>query len=301
MPHALSTRTSTLALLLVLGLPGLLWAHGFAGKRFFPTTLTIDDPFVSDELSFLYSYTKESGDEEESPTVETSLSAEYAKRITPHLGISLGGEFLHLNPDEGSTENGFGNLEVGAKYQFFTHARHEALLSIGLEAEVGHTGSANVGAEPFSVLSPGLFFGKGFGDLPEAARYFRPLAITGISAVNVPTDSEAETTLSWGFAVQYNLQYLQSFVKDVGLGTPFNRLIPLVELAFETCLNHDCNGDTTGTVNPGLIWFGKSIQLGAEAVVPINDQSGDHVGVMLLAHWFIDDLFPQSLGRPIFP
>jgi hypothetical protein len=300
MSYTPPTRTLALTLLTVLGLPGLLWAHGFAGKRFFPTTLAIDDPFVSDELSFLFSHTKESGDEEEPPTVATELSAEYAKRITPHLGISLGGEFRHLDPDGGSTENGFGNLEVGAKYQLFTQARHEALLSLGLEAEVGHTGNANVGAEPFSVLSPGLFFGKGFGDLPEAARYFRPLAITGISTANVPTDSEAATTLRWGFAVQYNLQYLQSFVKDVGLGAPFNRMIPLVELAFETCLNHDCNGDTTGTVNPGLVWFGKSIQLGAEAVVPINDQSGEHVGVLFLVHFFMDDLFPQSLGRPLF-
>jgi hypothetical protein len=27
------------------------WAHGFAGSRFFPATITIDDPFVADELS----------------------------------------------------------------------------------------------------------------------------------------------------------------------------------------------------------------------------------------------------------
>ena len=25
-------------------------AHGFAGSRFFPATITIDDPFVADEL-----------------------------------------------------------------------------------------------------------------------------------------------------------------------------------------------------------------------------------------------------------
>jgi hypothetical protein len=295
-----STRATVFSLLVLLGVPGLLWAHGFAGKRFFPTTLAIDDPFVSDELSFLFSYSKESGDEEEPPTGATELSAEYAKRLTPHFGISLGGEFRHLDPEGESTANGFGNLEVGAKYQLFTNVRHEALISVGLEAEVGDTGDADVGAEPFSVLSPGIFFGKGFGDLPEAVRYLKPLAITGIFAANIPTDSEAETTLSWGFAVQYNVQYLQSFVKDVGLGVPFNRMIPLVEFAFETCLNHACNGDTTGTVNPGLVWFGKSIQLGAEAVVPINDRSGEHVGVLFLVHFFIDDLFPQSLGRPLF-
>ena len=31
-------------------------AHGFAAKRFFPTTFTVEDPFVSDEFSILGSH-----------------------------------------------------------------------------------------------------------------------------------------------------------------------------------------------------------------------------------------------------
>jgi hypothetical protein len=190
-------------------------------------------------------------------------------------------------------------------------------------------------ADPWSTLTPTFFFGKGFGDLPEAVNFLKPLAITGILGVNIPTRSKnvsthvhetAEAhadeasgdhlpsdaveierevernpvTLSWGFTVQYSLQYLQSFVKDVGLGAPFNRMIPLVELPLETCLNRGCGGRTTGTINPGLIWFGRYIQLGLEATIPINDRSGKNIGVRGLVHFFIDDLFPQSLGRPIF-
>jgi hypothetical protein len=100
--------------------------------------------------------------------------------------------------------------------------------------------------------------------------------------------------------VQYSLQYLQAFVKDVGLGAPFDRMLPMVELPLETCLNRGCGGRTTGTVNPGLIWFGKYLQLGLEAAIPIKDHSGKNIGVRGLVHFFIDDLFPQSLGRPIF-
>jgi hypothetical protein len=163
----------------------------------------------------------------------------------------------------------------------------------------------------------------------------KPLAITGILGVNVPTRSKNVSTrvlemggehadeangepmtgeepqierevernpitLSWGFTVQYSLQYLQAFVKDVGLGTPFDRMIPLVELPLETCLGRGCGGRTTGTVNPGVIWFGKYLQLGLEATIPISERSGKNVGVRGLLHFFIDDLFPQSLGRPIF-
>lgn len=309
------------AMLVVLAVPVLSWAHGFAGKRFFPTTLTIDDPFVSDELSLLISHIKEPGHGEEPPTLSTEISGEYSRRITPRLGISLEGEFRHLNPDEGTTENGFGNLELGAKWQFFTSPRHEALLSLGLEVELGGTGKRAAEAESFSTISPGLLFGKGFGDLPEALNFLKPLAITGVLAANFPTraknvitevhheneeieiEREVERnpiTLSWGFSVQYNLQYLQSFVKDVGLGAPFNRMIVLVELPLETCLNRGCGGQTTGTVNPGLIWFGKSVQLGIEAAIPINTRSGKNVGILGLVHFFIDDLLPQSLGRPIF-
>jgi hypothetical protein len=322
------------ATFVLLATPILLWAHGLAGKRFFPTTLTIDDPFVSDELSFLVNHSKEPGEGDEPSTLSTEIAGEFSKRITPTLGLSIGGEFRHLDPDEGHTENGFGNLELGSRYQIFTSPRHEALLSLGLEVELGGTGSRSVGAESFSTFSPVVLFGKGFGDLPAGLSVLKPLAITGILGVNVPSRSknvsthvheasaltdEADgegpaadavesqrevernpVTLSWGFTVQYSLPYLQSFVKDVGLSAPFNRLIPLLELPLETCLNRGCGGRTTGTVNPGLIWFGKYLQLGIEAAIPINERSGKNVGVRGLVHFFIDDLFPQSLGRPIF-
>src|SRR5215510_2996869 len=216
-----SLSAMLLLCLILLGLPAWSWAHGFAGQRFFPTTLAIEDPFVSDELSFRLRHIKEPG---EPPTVTTEIDAEYSKRLTPRLGLSLGGSFFHLAPDEGSTENGFGNLEVGAKYQLVTNARHEALLSLGLTAEVGGTGSRSVGADSFSTLSPGLFFGKGFGDLPETVPFLRPFALTGVLGANFPTRSQTVTTqvdplsgefsqevernpitLTWGITLQYNL------------------------------------------------------------------------------------------------
>jgi hypothetical protein len=59
-------------------------------------------------------------------------------------------------------------------------------------------------------------------------------------------------------------------------------------------------GGTTGTVNPGVIWAGQNIQLAVEAVVPVNRRTGGSVGWIAQLHFFLDDLFPQSLGRPIF-
>jgi hypothetical protein len=310
--------TALLCIFVLLPMPPSAWAHGVAGKRFFPTTLSIEDPFVSDELSFLFSFLRESGEGDEPPVNAYELEIEYTKRITPNFGISVGDEFIVLDPDDGDTDVGFGNLEVGAKYQFLLNAPHELVASIGANVSIQDTGNSEE-SEPFTVISPAIFFGKGLGDLPESLKYLRPLAITGAIGPNFPTDKETRTThvdeetgeieqevelnavsLSYGFSIQYSLQYLQTYVKDVGLPAPFNRMIVLVEFPFETCLNRGCDGDTTGFINPGLIWFGKYIQLGAEVQIPINDQSGENVGVLGIIHFFIDDLFPNSFGRPIF-
>jgi len=296
---------SILPLLMIVFLPVTSWAHGFAGKRFFPTTLSVEDPFVSDELSFLFNHIKE-----DSVTKRTSIGLDYSKRITPNLGISIGSEYQNIDVAHEGSESGFGNLELGIKYQFFTSEEHEAIFSAGLGAEIGGTGSKRVGAESFSVISPALFFGKGFGDLPDSVKYLKPLAITGVIGPNFPTrsktvsDGEIEynpDTFSWGITLQYSLQYLQSFIKDIGLGAPLNRTVLLLEFPMETCLNRGCSGQTTGFVNPGITWVGKTMQVGIEAQIPINDRSGDHVGVLGLVHFFLDDLFPKSLGTPIFP
>lgn len=315
--HTLWSRhISYLALMLILLMPAASWAHGIAGKRFFPTIFSIEDPFVSDEFSLLFSHIRKPGEEEHPAVRETGVSLEYSKRITPRLGVSAGESYRHLDFVEAGSDSGFENLELGAKYQFLTSERHEAVLSFGVEVELGGTGTRRTGAESFSVITPALFFGKGFGDLPEPVKFLRPMAISGVIGPAIPTRSknialnketgEAEieqnpVTLNWGFALQYSLPYLQSFVRDVGLGAPFNRMVVLTEFPLETCVNRGCGGQTTGTINPGIVWIGRNMQLGVAAQIPINSRSGKNVGVFGLIHFFLDDLFPKGIGRPVFP
>lgn len=275
-------------------------AHGFVGARFFPATLTTDDPFVADELSLpTFSTIRFSGEDGEPGGREYNVGVDLGKRITPNLAISLSGTFTSLDPDQGQAINGFQNLEVGMKYQLWENDPHETIVSAGVDAEVGGTGKQAVGAESESFIAPGILFGKGFGDLPDAVRYLRPLAVTGQLGVGFPTDG-SPNTLEYGFALEYSMIYLQQSVKDIGLGAPFDKLIPLVEFVFETPLNRGEAGQTVGTVNPGIIWAGKSFQLGAEAMVPINERTGNNVGAIIQLHFYLDDLFPHSLGRPIF-
>lgn len=278
--------------------PRAAWAHGFAGQRFFPATLTIDDPFVADEGDILLGRSRTPNDDGGDVTTN-STSLEFAKRITSNLGVSVATEYDNLQLSNGDPSlRGFNNLEVGVRYLSLVSADHEALVSVGLNAALGGTGSKTI-SDSFSTISPIILFGKGFGDLPDSVWYLRPVAVTGALSPNITTDSSAPDSLDWGFTFQYSLPYLQAFVRDVGLREPFNHLIPVIEAPMNTCLNLGCGGQTTGTINPGMIWFSRWGQLGIEATVPVNSRSGSHVGLLFQLHFYFDDLFPKSLGKPL--
>jgi len=293
----------------ILLIPSISWSHGWAGKRFFPSTLATEDPFVNDELSFVAGHIK-APDEDGVVNRTTNIEAEYTKTIFPKFGISLGGNYNFVDPVNGdSNHSGFSNMEVGAKYQFFTSEKYESLMSIGLGASIGTTGDPNVPeADSYSVIAPGVFFGQGFGFLPETLKYLRPFAFTGLVQGNVPltghSHEDGETvqnsnTLTWGGSIEYSIPYLQAFIKDVGIPAPFKNMIPLVEVAGESCIDTECNG-TTGTINPGVIWVGSFFQIGLEATVPFNNATGNNVGVLAQFHLFVDDIAPNTFGRPLF-
>ena len=304
-------KTLLFSLVFFFLVPVLSWAHGFAGQRFFPTTFQVDDPFISDEFSVLINRVKLPGDE---PNKLTQIDIDYSKRIIRNFGLEFHEAHIHLGSNGDGSANGWDNLGIGAKWQFLTDERHELILSLGTDFDIGGTGAHQI-ADSFTTISPAFFFGKGFGDLSPSMNFFRPFAITGAVGPNFPTrsknvtvnpgtgDIDVErnpTTLTWAFSVQYSLIYLQSFVKDIGLGDPFKRMILVTEFPMETCMNADCKGQTTGTINPGIVWCGKYMEFGIAAQIPVNSRSGHSVGVLGLFHLYVDDLFPKSIGGPIF-
>ena len=294
-------------------------AHGFAGKRFFPATIATDDPFVADELSLpTLSTQRVDASNDEPPTRLKSAAAEFSKRITSDFGVSLGLGRQRISAQGQPTVSGNENVELGFKVQLRKDDAHESLLAVGLGWEIGGSGSRAV-AESVSTFTPTLYFGKGLGDLADAWALLRPFAVTGTLGVAFPsrastvtssvdadtgaTSSDTElhpNVLQIGLALQYSLPYLQSVVRDVGLKAPFDRMIPIVELSLERPLNRVDDRRFTGTVNPGVLWAGRYVQLGLEAIVPINRRSGSGVGAVVQLHFFLDDIFPRSFGRPLF-
>ena len=55
------------------------------------------------------------------------------------------------------------------------------------------------------------------------------------------------------------------------------------------------------TFAPGVVYSGVTWQFAVEALIPGNRNTGRNVGVIAEFHMFLDDIFPHSLGKPIFP
>ena len=187
----------------------------------------------------------------------------------------------------------------------------------GVVVEWGGTGAAQVGAERFSRIAPTFFFGKGFGDLPDSAHWVRAFAVTGQVGYSIPSSSSTTSVdpdtglitvtpnpqlLVYGASLQYSMPYLKSNIVDLGLPDFINHLIPIVEAQFTTPVANNAGLPwvTTGTVNPGVIWVGSYFQVGVEAIVPINRASGTGVGVLAQLHLYLDDIFPTTIGKPLF-
>jgi hypothetical protein len=287
-------------------------AHEIAGNRFFPATLAIDDPGVNDELAVPTVSVSKTGDEP--PIKQLGISGEYAKRITEDFAVSVGPSWLRLFSPGGPTgtgASGFQNLDTTIKYRFYRDPVHELVMSVGLSAEWGGSGAQGVGSDRFTTWSPTFYFGKGFGDLPSELWLARPLALTGTVSYSVPSSSKTISDdgisynpqfVNWGLSLQYSMPYLKSAVRDFELPDFVNHLIPIVEAQFQSPVANLIGNSlkTTGTVNPGLIYVSNTYQVGLEAIIPINRDSGRSVGAMAQLHVYLDDLMPTTLGKPLF-
>ena len=267
-------------------------AHGFVGDRFFPPTISTDDPFASDELSLpTASYFKSPG------VGTTDVGFEFDKEIFPKFALGISGDWLNVKPDGMPATRGVDDFTLSAKYQLWQNDAHETIFSVGTKWKIGGSGSSSVGADSANTFTPTLYFGKGFGDLPDTLKYIRPVAITGTLGENVP-DRANPDSLGWGVALEYSLPYLQSQVKDIGLPAPFKNMIPVVEFSFNTPENRG-GGETTGTINPGILYETRYFQIGAEAIIPANDATGHNVGAVVQLQIFLDDIWPKLFGHPV--
>jgi hypothetical protein len=283
-------------------------AHCFVGARFFPATLAIDDPCVADEMSLPTVAWSQTADVP--PASQWDIGLDFSKRITENFGVTISQDWTQIRQPNGTVTQGFSNFETTFQYQILKNSEHELAILAGVIVDWGRTGSTASGfATDYSLLTPTLYFGKGFGDLPDSFGWFRAFAVTGQVGYQIPTNSFdfaqnvfIPQQLVYGASLQYSMPYLKSEISDLGLPDFINHLIPIVEMSLTTPVANNFGNPytTTGTVNPGVIWVGSYFQVGLEAMVPINRQSGTGVGVIGQLHLYLDDMFPSTIGQPLF-
>jgi hypothetical protein len=248
----ISIRKGALLLLLLLWAESV-HAHGIAGNRFFDGTLSFDDPAVADE-AIVPLYSQLSFPTQGSIVSDNRIKWAFARLLTPTLAFTADSGWIHQNWPIGHT-SGTDKTNIGLKYEAYRDNRREALMSVGLEWGIGHSGTAGVGTDAPNTIQPAAFFGKGFGDLPVSLSWLRPFAVTAAIvdetpvgstramalAPNLatgrfdPVQSPGVETLHWGFSIQYSTLYLTSrFDGGSPKAEPLNQLVPLVEFKFDS-------------------------------------------------------------------
>ena len=291
-----------------------VYAHGIAGNRFFPGTITFDDPSVADEaiLPAFSSF----GDASAGPNVtDNKANWSFFRLLTPNFGIGIDSGWLHRDWGR-STRSGFDTTSLTLKGEVYRDDLHETLISAGLTWGIGGSGAQGVGANSPNTIQPGVFFGKGFGDLPDQLAWLRPFGIAGAITAEHPFDKtsinfavDAATgqvgpmptrntdTLHTGFALEYSTLYLTDRFTPGQLPDqePLNQLVPLVEFAFDSPRGQK----TTATMNPGFAYVAVTWQVAVEAIVPLSSNTGHSVGVRAQMLFFLDDLIPELFGKPL--
>jgi hypothetical protein len=303
-----------IALLCLSSLPRAAHAHGIAGNRFFPGTMTFDDPAVNDELSLQLSHLKHPA-EDGGPVTDSVWSWSFMRLLTPDIAVGIDSGVIWRDRSGFPLQTGTGPVNLSIKALLYKSEPHETLISAGLAWGIGQSGTRAVGGDRPDILQPGLFFGKGFGDLPASFSFFRPFAITGAitadlpasrewpiegvdptSGALVPTTTAFKDTMRWGFALEYSTLYLTDrFTGGPPKEEPLYQLVPLVEFAFVS----PAGEKTAATMNPGLSYVAKTYQVAAEAIVPLNNEAGRGVGFRMQLLFFLDDLLPSVFGKPL--
>jgi len=289
-------------------------AHGIAGNRFFPGTLAFDDPAVADEAILpLVSRSKHPGDGGD--VIDNRINWTFFRLLTPTIGVGIDSGGIYRNWGN-AQRSGFDTTNLTIKAEVFRDNPHEMLVSAGLSWGIGHSGGQGVGANAPDTIKPGIFFGKGFGDLPDSVSWLRPFGITGAVVLEHPTGSisindgidpltrrlgplpgPSVDILHWGFAIQFSTLYLTNrFTGGPPREEPLNQWVPLVEFAFDSPRGQK----TIATVNPGLSYVAVTWQAAVEAIVPLNSSAGRTVGGKAQLLFFLDDLIPSLFARPLF-
>jgi hypothetical protein len=128
---------------------------------------TFDDPAVADELVIGYA-TLQHPAEDDGLVRDSALPVSLVRLLTPDVDFGIDNTGIVRNRGNRAQRAGFNNIDVTLKAMLFRSDPHEILLSAAISWEIGGTGDAGVSEDKPNILQPGIYYGKGFGDLPNS-------------------------------------------------------------------------------------------------------------------------------------
>lgn len=293
--------------LAVCGSAAAARAHGIVGKRLFIEPLITEDACPKTELDFPVFESIHTPDGHVS-----AFNFSLEKKITPRFSLSIDSSYNRFTPNGQGRLSGFGNVGFGAKVSLFQSPGHEFIVSSGLEVEAP-TGDTRVGAEPYTVITPELLYGKGMGDLPSTGfvNWLRPFAVQGDFTLDLPAGGpqtpDRGNIPHADLVLEYSFPYLNAYVrhanagyslgdgafrKGFSAGAILGDLFPFVEFNF-AALPYDGGRRALGYYRPGVAYVGHYFEVGMAAELPANSFTGNHTGAIGIFDLFIGEVFPK--------
>jgi hypothetical protein len=208
----------------------------------------------------------------------TQRNAQHNNQITGEVEKGFGLLTLEVevpfehNTDGNDVENGFANIDVGARYPIYQYVSSNGFVdsTFGAGIEVGIPTNSTVSKN--AELVP-----KVFNDL-RLGQHFTLQSVFGYSMLYGPGEDGRLQTFEYGFVFGYTIPHSELPIPGV------LQLIPMLELSGETTLNHAEHGSNSLIGDLGFRVNTKPIggvqpRLGVAFVFPVDRGARDDI------HW----------------
>jgi hypothetical protein len=223
----------------------------------------------------------------------------------------MDGGWVHQNWLVGHT-SGFDKTDIGLKYEAYRNNQHETLVSVSFDLGIGHSGAPAVRTDAPDTIQPGIFVGKGFGDLPASLSWLRPFATTTALVNEVPLGTVGRAlapNLTGGFdsvvspAVETCTGVFRSNTalsdQPVRRWTSERGAAQSMGAVGRVRFDSPRGQVTAATANPGFAYVAVAWQVSGEVILPLNHAGGTGPGFRAQLLFFLDDLAPSLFGKPL--
>ena len=237
------------------------------GQYFFPEPLLVGETDVDNEVRLDWLHTEANARQNDNAKLELekSFGLMTVELEIPYARAAASGQ---------STQQGIGNIDVGARHPFYQFVSANGLFDTTFGAAV------EVGIPVNSEVSKNTeFVPKVFNDL-RVGEHFTLQSLLGYATLFGGGADGGLQTFESGFVFGYTIQHEQLPLPGI------QQFIPLFELIGDTQMNHGDSGKTSLVGNAGFRVNLKTIgpvqpRLGLGFVFPINDNARADV------HWGI--------------